>query len=89
MLCTDYDFAANVNDFAAKFSRLIYNDFAAILGFSPDFENVTFSRLNFMKSRLIVTKFAAILYNFAAIFFFMNLRLKFTFSRLKRHTMVS
>ena len=50
-----YDFAANVNEFAA------------IFGVFPIFENVTISRLNVTKSRLIINKFAANLYDFAAV----------------------
>ena len=70
----DYDFAANVNVFAAKFSRLICNNFAAnffnefaatvnefavIFGDFPIFKNVTISRLNVTKSRLIINEIAA------------------------------
>ena len=70
-----YDFAANVNVFAAKFSRLIcndfasifFNDFAAIFGVSLSFGILTISRLNVTKSRLIINKFAANLYDFADV----------------------
>ena len=69
-----YDFAANVNVFAAKFSRLIcnyfasifFNDFAAIVGVNLNFGILTISRLNVTKSRLIINNFAANLYDFAA-----------------------